>query len=76
MSSSQGRIDKWQLLDLLKAINQPPEDEEAHLVVKLRLAISHAMALSFVPAVADALSHVLLFPLFPHFHIASVGNWM
>jgi len=28
----QGRIDKWQLLDLLKAINQPPEDEEGDLV--------------------------------------------
>lgn len=27
----QGRIDKWQLLDLLKAINQPPEDEEGDL---------------------------------------------
>lgn len=30
-ASLEGRIDKWQLLDLLKAINQPPEDEEASL---------------------------------------------
>ncbi|CAK9114303.1 unnamed protein product [Durusdinium trenchii] len=27
----QGQIDKWQLLDLLKAIDQPPEDEEGDL---------------------------------------------
>ncbi|CAJ1404542.1 unnamed protein product [Effrenium voratum] len=27
----KGRIDKWQLLDLLKAINQPPENEEGDL---------------------------------------------
>merc|ERR1719329_164270 len=28
---NKGRINKWQLLDLLKAINQPPEDEREDL---------------------------------------------
>ena len=44
----QGRIDKWQLLDLLKAIDQPPENEEAGGASGERLKQRHLKSYTIV----------------------------